>query len=110
MQLEDYFDVLSADDILVRGTRVPIQTVLWDYLELGLFPEQIATRYRTLSIEQVYATITYYWHDRERVEAYLKRVERELDRQRREQNAHPSPAVERLRQLAQRQSAITSCG
>ena len=100
MNLEDYFYVLTPTDIRLKGTRVGIETILSDYLDLGLFPEQIAARYRTLTLEQVYATLTYYWHDRERVEAYLRLVDDELARQRREQAAHPSPAVQRLRELA----------
>jgi uncharacterized protein (DUF433 family) len=100
MQLEDYFDIMAPNDIRVKGTRVGIETILWDYLDLGLFPEQIAARYRTLSLEQVYATLTYYWRNREQVEAYLHAVEKELERQRQEQDLHPSPAVQRLRELA----------
>jgi len=100
MQLEDYFDLLAPNDIRIKGTRVGIETILWDYLDLGLFPEQIAVRYRTLSLEQVYATLTYYWRNREQVEAYLRTVEKELERQRQEQDRHPSPAVQRLRELA----------
>ncbi len=100
MNLEDYFDVLAPTDIRLKGTRVGIETILSDYLDLGLFPEQIAARYRTLTLEQVYATLTYYWHNREQVESYLRSVDDELGRQRREQDAHPSPAVQRLRELA----------
>ncbi len=100
MRLEDYFDFLAPNDIRIKGTRIGIETVLTDYLELGLFPEQIATRYRTLSLEQVYATLTYYWRNREQVNAYLHAVDAELERQRREQDQHPSPAIQRLRQLA----------
>jgi len=100
MQLEDYFDFMAPNDIRVKGTRVGIETILWDYLDLGLFPEQIAARYRTLSLEQVYATMTYYWRNREQVEAYLHAVEKELERQRQEQDLRPSPAVQRLRELA----------
>lgn len=100
MQLEDHFDFLAPNDIRVKGTRVGIETILWDYLDLGLFPEQIAARYRTLSLEQVYATLTYYWHNREQVEAYLHAVEAEIAGQRQEQDLHPSPALQRLRELA----------
>ena len=100
MNLEDYFDVLGPRDIRLKGTRVGIETILSDYLDLGLFPEQIAARYRTLTLEQVYATLTYYWHNREQVESYLRSVDDELGRQRREQEAHPSPEVHRLRELA----------
>ncbi len=100
MILEDYFDFLAPNDIRVKGTRVGIETILSDYLDLGLFPEQIAARYRTLSLEQVYATLTYYWRNREQVGAYLRSVDEEIERQRREQDLHPTPAVQRLRELA----------
>jgi len=100
MMLEDYFDFLAPNDIRVKGTRVGIETILSDYLDLGLFPEQIAARYRTLSLEQVYATLTYYWRNREQVGAYLRSVDEEVERQRREQDLHPTPAVQRLRELA----------
>jgi len=100
VRLEDYFDFLAPNDIRVKGTRVGIETILSDYLDLGLFPEQIAARYRTLSLEQVYATLTYYWRNREQVDVYLRAVDEEIERQRREQDLHPSPAVQRLRELA----------
>ncbi len=99
MKLEDYFDFLDPLDIRVKGTRIGIETILSDYLELGLFAEQIATRYRTLTLEQVHATLTYYWRNREQVDAYLRAVNEEIARQRREQDLHPSPGVLRLREL-----------
>jgi uncharacterized protein (DUF433 family) len=108
MQLEDYFDFQAPNDIRVKGTRVGIETILSDYLDLGLFPEQIATRYRTLTLEQVYATITYYWHNRTQLDAYLHAVDEEIARQRREQDLHPSPAVQRLREIARQREQTSS--
>ena len=100
MQLEDYFDFLAPLDIRVKGTRVGIETILAAYLDWGLSPEAIAERYRTLTVEQVYATLTYYWHDPSRGDDYLRRVQEEIARQRREQDLHPTPGVQRLRSLA----------
>lgn len=100
MRLEDYFDYLSQDDIRVKGTRVGIETILTDYLSLGLFPEQIATRYPTLTLEQVYATLTYYWHNQTEVEAYLLRGDKAIARQRKEQDENPSQAILRLHEIA----------
>ena len=100
MLLEDYFDFLAPNDIRLKGHRIGIETILFDYLELGLFAEDIAARYPTLSLEEVYATLTYYWRHREQVEAYLRAVDEEIERQRREQDLNPSPAVRRLRELA----------
>jgi hypothetical protein len=50
---------------------VGIETVLDDYLS-GSSPEEIAARYRGLSLEQVYAVITYYLHHRPKMDAYLE--------------------------------------
>ncbi len=86
MELESYFEFLSEDNIRLKGTRVGIETVLDDYLA-GSSPEEIAARYHSLSLEQVYATITYYLHNRARIDAYLeawrqynKQREQEYDR------------------------------
>jgi uncharacterized protein (DUF433 family) len=62
MQLEDYFDFLRPDDIRVKGTRVGIETILYDFIYKSRRPEEIVQSYPTLTLEQVYATITYYLH------------------------------------------------
>jgi hypothetical protein len=62
-------------------------------------------------LEQVYATLTYYWHDQAQADAYLRAVDEEVERQRRQQDLHPSPAVQRLRELAaQRDRRRTGTG
>lgn len=105
MQLEDYFTILAPNDIRVKGTRIGIETILTDYLELGLFAEQIAARYQTLTLEQVYATLTYYWHNRQEVDNYLQLVYAEIETQRQEQALHPSPAIKRLREVARQRES-----
>ena len=60
MELESYFDFLAQDDIRVKGTRIGIETILYDYIHRGQSPEAIAACYPSLTLEQVYATITYY--------------------------------------------------
>jgi len=104
MQLEDYFNFLDPTDIRVKGTRVGIETILTDYLELGLFPEDISLRYPTLSLEAVYATITYYWHNKDQVDLYLRDWREYGERMRREQELNPPPAVLRLRELIRQRS------
>ena len=42
MQLEDYFNFLADDDIRLKGTRIGIETVLFDYLFRARTPEEIA--------------------------------------------------------------------
>lgn len=106
MELEGYFEFLSEDDIRVKGTRVGIETVLEDYFE-GASPEEIAVRYRSLSLEQVYATITYYLHNRAQVEAYLERWRQYTDQAAQEQERNPPAVVKRLRQLKEAGSSAT---
>jgi len=101
MDLEKYFETHAPDDIRIKGTRVGIETVLDDYLN-GASPEEIAARYRTLTLEQVYATITYYLSHQSEVEAYLARWQAYAEAAWQEQQRNPSPAALRLRELKTR--------
>ena len=82
MQLEDYFDFETFDTkfgpcerIRIKGHRISIEHVL-EFYKAGMSPEVIQRdQYPSLTLEQVYATITYYLHKQAEVEAYLKRGE-----------------------------------
>lgn len=97
MQLEDYFDFLAPDDIRLKGSRIGIETVLYDYIHKAMTAEEIADQYDTLTLEQVYATILYYLHNKEVVDKYLTDWLEYGDRMRREQELNPPPFVARLR-------------
>ncbi|HEY9794991.1 MAG TPA: DUF433 domain-containing protein [Leptolyngbyaceae cyanobacterium] len=96
MQLEDYFDFLSPDDIRIKGHRIGIDNVL-DYYLQGYSPEEIAANLSTLSLEQIYATITYYLHNRAEIDAYLLRLARWREQRYQEWAANPSPLIQRIR-------------
>lgn len=99
MQLEDYFDFLAEDDIRLKGTRVGIETVLYNFIHRQRTPEEIAATYPTITLEQVYATILYYLHNKEAVTKYLTDWIEWGREMRRIQDANPSPARQKLRQL-----------
>ncbi|HRI55934.1 MAG TPA: DUF433 domain-containing protein [Anaerolineae bacterium] len=99
MQLEDYFDFLAPNDIRLKGHRIGIETILLDYLDLGLFPEDIVLRYPSLNLEKVYATVTYYYRNQPKIDAYLQEYREYTERAYREQELNPSPAAKRLREL-----------
>ncbi len=103
MELKNYFDFFTPDDIRIRGTRVGIETVLEDYFS-NATPEEIAARYRTLTLEQVYATITYYLHYRKETDEYLSRWRADAEAAYQEQQKNPPPVVLRLRKLRNSQS------
>ncbi len=71
MDLADYFAFLGPNDIRIKGSRIGVQSVLYDYIYRSCTPEQIAARYATLRLDQVYATILYYLVNREAMDAYM---------------------------------------
>ena len=77
MQLEDYFDLLSPDDIRIKGHRIGIESILDEYIYRERTPEQIARQFPTLTLEQVYGAITFYLHNRTEIDAYLERADKE---------------------------------
>jgi uncharacterized protein (DUF433 family) len=87
MRLEDYFEFEKfstkhgeMERIRIKGHRIAIEHVLYYYKQEGMGPEQIAREvYTDLPLESVYATILYYLHNKEAVEAYLERGERIAD-------------------------------
>ena len=104
MQLEDYFDFLgtdvreprSSDAIRIKGHRIGIENVLSYYHE-GYNPDEIAQEFPGLSLEKIYAAITYYLAHRAEMDAYLARLRERHEGEYKEWTASPSPLVERLR-------------
>ncbi|HAG84155.1 MAG TPA: hypothetical protein DCL61_24115 [Cyanobacteria bacterium UBA12227] len=99
MLLEDYFNFLAPDDIRLKGTRIGIETILFDHIFRAKTPEEIVKTYPSLTLEQVYATILYYLHNQPAVEAYMTDWLEWGDKMRAEQQSNPRPIVERLRKL-----------
>src|SRR5438093_763593 len=112
MQLEDYFEFEKnstkfgeAERIRIKGHRISIEHVIEPFRE-GMSPERIRQILPTLTLEEVYATITYYLHNQEEIHGYLERGERIADAYYQEYLANPSPVVLRLRALkAERERA-----
>jgi uncharacterized protein (DUF433 family) len=97
MNLEDYFDILSPDDIRLKGHRIGIEDVLDYYLE-GYTPEEVVANLPTLSLEEIHATITYYLHNRAEIDAYLTRLDNWREQRYQEGLTSPSPA-QRIQKL-----------
>lgn len=105
MLLEDYFDFLADDDIRITGTRVGIETVLDDYIHRGQSPEAIAQTYPSVTLEQVYATILYYLHNKEAVSNYLEKWIEYCLKSEQEYDKNTPPFVVRLRQIKAQEAA-----
>ena len=105
MRLEDYFEFDKFDTkfgaverIRVKGHRVSIEHVI-ELFNAGMSPERIRQNFPSLSLEEVYATITYYMHNRQEVEQYIKKSEGVADAFYQEHQGQPPPVVQRLRAL-----------
>jgi uncharacterized protein (DUF433 family) len=108
VKLEDYFDLLAPDDIRIKGTRIGIESILYEYIHRAQTPEDIASRFHTVTVEQVYATILYYLHNRQVVSAYLTDWLEDYHRRSEAQQRNPPPIVERLRRLKAERTGITA--
>jgi prevent-host-death family protein len=93
--LKDYFEFLEPDAVRIKGHRLGIEHVLEYYLA-GYNPDEIAREFPGLSLEKIYATITYYLRHRARVNAYLIRGRELAEQEYREAVANPSPLRKRL--------------
>jgi uncharacterized protein (DUF433 family) len=99
MNINDYFDKLAPDDIRIRGTRIGIESVLYEYIHRGQTPEAILKSFPSLTLDKIYATILYYLCNKQTIEAYMTEWLSYGRRMREEQDRNPPPVVVRLREL-----------
>jgi uncharacterized protein (DUF433 family) len=105
MQLESYFNFLAPNDIRIQGTRIGIETILYEYIYKSRTAEEIQQTYSSLTLEQVYATILYYHHAKEVVSRYIADWLEFSYQQRKAQELNPHPAAARLQKLRQEREA-----
>jgi uncharacterized protein (DUF433 family) len=105
MQLEDYFNFLSPEDIRLKGTRIGIETILYEYIYRARTPEEINQMFPSLTLEQVYATILYYHHEKEKVSQYIGDWLEWSHRMREEQRKNPHPGVKKIMEFKAAQKA-----
>lgn len=105
MRLEDYFDFLAADDIRIKGHRIGIETVLFEHIYRQRTPEEIQQSYPSLTLEEIYATILYYLHNKAKGDRYMADWLEWSYQQRKAQAMNPHPAAARLRKIKAQQNA-----
>ena len=98
MQLEEYFDFLAPNDIRIKGHRIGIESILYEYVYNSKSAEEMVERFPTLSLAQIYATILYYLQNEERLNQYLADWLKHGEQKRREQTQNPTPTMLKLRQ------------
>jgi uncharacterized protein (DUF433 family) len=112
MQLEDYFDFEKvetkfgpAERIRIKGHRISIEHVIEQH-QAGLTPKQIVEEnFPTLSLEEIYATITYYLRNKTTLDDYMRRgnaIDDAFYQEYRQQK--PTPIARRVRALKNQDS------
>lgn len=93
----------ETDDGVIRvsGTTIPLERVLRAF-RAGATPEQIAQDFDVLTIESVYAVISYYLHHRSELDAYLATAEQEVLKTRSKIEQQDDPIGIRARLIAKR--------
>ncbi len=97
--LQDYFWFLTEDDIRVKGTRIGIEHILYEYIHNSKSAEAIAELFPTVTLEQVYATILYYLQNQQSVGQYISAWLDYTLKAEAEQDQNPDAIVDRLKQL-----------
>jgi uncharacterized protein (DUF433 family) len=110
MQLEDYFDFQAPNDIRIKGHRIGIESVLYEYIHRRQTPEEIARRFETLTLEEIYATILYYLHNKEAVSKYIADWLEYCHRSREEDRKRRPEFYEKMRKALAEQKARQAQG
>lgn len=98
MQPEEYFDFLAPNDIRIKGHRIGIESILYEYVYNSKSAEEMVDRFPTLRLEQIYATILYYLQNEEQLNQYLADWLKHGEQKRREQAQNPTTTMLKLRQ------------
>jgi len=105
MQIEDYFDFLTSDEIRIRGHRIGIEDVLYEYIYNEMTPADLTARFPSLSLEEIYAALLYYHRNQEAMDAYIANWLAFGDHMRTQQAANPTPVMVKLRQVREQRAA-----
>jgi uncharacterized protein (DUF433 family) len=107
LNLQDYFEVVPPRGLLrLKGHRLGIEHIV-KYFHEGYSPEQIAQHFPGVSLEHIYATLTYYLRHRFEIDDYLTQLDRWVEQQMREDDTKPvPPVVQRLRTQLPREALV----
>lgn len=100
--IEKYFDFLSNDDIRIKGTRIGIESILYEYIHRDQHPKSIIQKFPALNMEQIYATILYYLHNKAEIDRYMTDWLEFGRKKKAEQDKNPPPIIIKLRTLKQK--------
>jgi uncharacterized protein (DUF433 family) len=105
MQIEDYFEFLAPDEIKIKGHRIWIEDVLYEYVYGAKSVEELADRFDTLTLEQIHAVLLYYLHNKETMDKYMADWLAYCQKSRQEDMQKRPQFYEKLRRLLSEEKA-----
>lgn len=98
VELKDMFEFINPTAIRIKGTRVGIEIVIEHFLA-GADPRKIQRLYPNLTLKQIYATITYYLLNKDKIDGYIAEGIRQVEAAYAGQLKNPSPGLKRLMKI-----------
>ncbi|WP_017294876.1 DUF433 domain-containing protein [Geminocystis herdmanii] len=99
MLLESFFDIYSENDIRLKGTRIGIETILYEYIYNRKNAEEISNLYTQVSLEDIYSTILYYLHNKVKITEYMIDWLKSSENLAKQQDKNPTVNIIRLKNL-----------
>lgn len=98
MRKSEFLTQLHRDDILVKGTRVPLELVVHAFHD-GQTPEDFVRTYPSVTLPQAYGVIAYYLSHQDEVDRYVARVEAWRRRRRGRRSGREPEVVRRIKAM-----------
>jgi uncharacterized protein (DUF433 family) len=89
------FEEVSDEEILVQGSRVPLECLLYEHRS-GATAQELVRAYPAVPLARVYAILAYCLEHPADIDAYVARAEAYRARSRTHRAANPSPLLGRL--------------
>ena len=94
--MNEYITKLENGAYRIADTRVSLDSVVYDFWD-GRTPEQIVDSFPSLTLEQVYGTITFYLANKQMIDNYLYQGEIEFEKLQQGWRVKNAPLYEKLR-------------
>lgn len=92
------FDFINSTAIRIKGTRVDIEIII-EQFHNGADPREIQRLYPNLTLEQIYATITYYLLNKEQIDVYIAEGIKQVEDAYEKQMKTPSEGIKRIMKI-----------
>jgi uncharacterized protein (DUF433 family) len=96
-ELEEYLDFADPGEIRIQGHRVWLEHVVYEHVHNGLAPDELIARFPSLTPDEIYAVLLYYYRNQASVDLYVANWISWGEQMRAEQERNPTTDMLTLR-------------